>query len=115
MHRHFLFFSVLSAGALSREITFPPVAGSVQDYTGLPNQQALLNTADDGDEHAPLDGALDLTGSKFGGLTTYANIPYVHCLSDGEVEKFDIAVLGAPFDTVRINRHCLEQRGEILC
>lgn len=33
---------------------------------------------------------------------TYANLPYVHCLApEGqEVEPFDIALLGAPFDTV---------------
>lgn len=42
------------------------------------------------------------TGSAFAGLTTYANLPYVHCLAgdDEEVEKYDIAILGAPFDTV---------------
>jgi hypothetical protein len=39
---------------------------------------------------------------RFAGLNTYANLPYVHCLARGseEVEKFDIAILGAPFDTV---------------
>lgn len=33
---------------------------------------------------------------------TYANLPYVHCLApEGEeVEGYDIAVVGAPFDTV---------------
>jgi len=49
------------------------------------------------------DHVIDIaTGRKFFGLTTFANLPYVHCLApDGEeVEKFDIAVLGAPFDTV---------------
>ncbi|KAI8631043.1 arginase [Xylariaceae sp. FL1651] len=40
-------------------------------------------------------------GSQFNGLTTYANIPYVNCFSDAAAEgnKFDIAILGAPFDT----------------
>lgn len=44
----------------------------------------------------------DITQAKFEGLATYANLPYVHCLApEGEeVEKFDIAILGAPFDTV---------------
>ncbi|KAJ4395492.1 hypothetical protein N0V91_010804 [Didymella pomorum] len=43
----------------------------------------------------------DIHQAKFGGLSTYANLPYVHCLAaDSEdVEKFDIAILGAPFDT----------------
>jgi len=51
----------------------------------------------------PLNLAKD---SAFMGLMTYANIPYVHCLADeagGEEykgERYDIAVLGAPFDTV---------------
>lgn len=39
----------------------------------------------------------------FSGLTTYAGIPYVNCLSSSEepVDNYDIAILGAPFDTVR--------------
>lgn len=69
----------------------------------------------------------DISQTKFAGLTTFANLPYVHCLAadddeddeeedEGEeedkkkrkkkksvgVEKFDIAILGAPFDTVSI-------------
>lgn len=68
----------------------------------------------------------DISQAKFAGLTTFANLPYVHCLAadddeeedeeeddDGKkekrkkkksvgVEKFDIAILGAPFDTVSI-------------
>lgn len=39
----------------------------------------------------------------FAGLTTFGNLPYVYCLADTRneaVEKFDIAILGAPFDTV---------------
>lgn len=74
----------------------------------------------------------DISQTKFAGLTTFANLPYVHCLAaddeeeeeegeedddDGKknkkekrekkksvgVEKFDIAILGAPFDTVSIS------------
>lgn len=68
----------------------------------------------------------DISQTKFAGLTTFANLPYVHCLAadedeeeeedDGKknkkekrkkkksvgVEKFDIAILGAPFDTVSL-------------
>lgn len=43
------------------------------------------------------------TGSEFFGLGTFANLPYVNCLSsndDGE-GRYDIAIMGAPFDTVR--------------
>lgn len=42
------------------------------------------------------------TGSQFFGLGTFANLPYVNCLSpneDGE-GRYDIAIMGAPFDTV---------------
>lgn len=43
-----------------------------------------------------------VTDSQFSGLTTFANLPYVNCFSDKEAEgkKYDIAILGAPFDTV---------------
>ena len=74
-------FTVLCA---ARDITFPPIAG-------VTPQQAFLQ------EDVDIS-----TGSAFAGLTTYANLPYVHCLAD-EKEKlqlYDIAVLGAPFDTV---------------
>ncbi|KAJ8111295.1 hypothetical protein ONZ43_g5655 [Nemania bipapillata] len=54
----------------------------------------------------PLGGLTDddidiVSGSQFNGLTTYARVPYVNCLSDDEAEgsKYDIAFLGAPFDT----------------
>ncbi|GAW21242.1 hypothetical protein ANO14919_107600 [Xylariales sp. No.14919] len=42
-----------------------------------------------------------LYGSQFSGLNTYARIPYVNCFSDDEAKgtKYDIAILGAPFDT----------------
>ncbi|KAK8009002.1 proclavaminate amidinohydrolase [Apiospora marii] len=53
--------------------------------------------------HRPDDDDVDIvSGSQFNGLRTYANLPYVNCLSDAEAEKdakYDIAVLGAPFDT----------------
>ena len=43
------------------------------------------------------------TGSQFHGLKTFANLPYVNCFLDQEAaaKKYDIAILGAPFDTVR--------------
>lgn len=60
-----------------------------------------------GHDQIPLyDSAIDVSGGKFRGLNTYANLPYVHCLSAGkgnEVEEYDIAILGAPFDTVSNN------------
>lgn len=80
-------FSVLVASLTSaREISFPPVSG----YTT--SDQVVLGGNYD----------LDISQVKFAGLNTYANLPYVHCLAkEGEeVERFDIAILGAPFDTV---------------
>jgi agmatinase len=82
-----LSLSVLIAAfaiADAREIRFPSLSGFSSD-------QAVMGII-----------SPDITQAKFGGLATYANLPYVHCLApEGEeVEKFDIAVLGAPFDTV---------------
>lgn len=48
------------------------------------------------------DDDIDIvTGSQFHGLKTFANLPYVNALSDEEARdsKYDIAVVGAPFDT----------------
>lgn len=77
------------ATVVAREISFPPLSGYSPD-------QAVMGFM-----------SPDITQAKFAGLTTYANLPYVHCLArEGEeVEKFDIAILGAPFDTVS-NRQC---------
>ncbi|KAF2645865.1 Arginase/deacetylase [Massarina eburnea CBS 473.64] len=77
--------AILSFLALAhaREITFPPTSGFAQ--------QAVFGSS-----------AIDITtGSAFAGLTTYANVPYVHCLAgeNEEIEGYDIAILGAPFDT----------------
>lgn len=82
------FFPALSH---AREIVFPSVAGYTTDQTVLGGYNDF-----------------DVSQGKFAGLTTYANLPYVHCLApDGEkVEKFDIAILGAPFDTVSGISHC---------
>ena len=80
----FITFAALSN---AREIVFPPTSGYTTD-------QVVLSGYNDP----------DISQAKFAGLNTYANLPYVHCLAgEGEeVEKFDIAVLGAPFDTVSI-------------
>ncbi|GAP85370.2 putative arginase family protein [Rosellinia necatrix] len=48
------------------------------------------------------DDSVDISyNSGISGLTTYANIPYVSCFTDDAPEgtKYDIAILGAPFDT----------------
>src|SRR5436190_23817709 len=40
------------------------------------------------------------TTSPFSGLTTFANLPYVNCFAENAEDSYDIALLGAPFDTV---------------
>ncbi|KAL4764673.1 agmatinase [Aspergillus foveolatus] len=72
--------------ALAREITFPPIAAIQSD-------QFILGQ---------LEKNIDIvSGSQFSGLTTFAHIPYVNCFIDSEAEStsYDIAILGAPFDT----------------
>jgi agmatinase len=72
--------------AAAREIVFPPAIDISSQDTLLSNTPGLPGTT-----------------NAFAGLTTFANLPYVHCLADApdsDVEKFDIAFLGAPFDTV---------------
>lgn len=90
MGRHIGTFLALAALLEAREIVFPPTSGF--QYP-LGNNLGTLEYETD-----------DIASSKYNGLMTYANLPYVHCLanttlSGEDVEKYDIAVLGAPFDT----------------
>jgi len=108
MLTHLVLLSNVLACAAAREVR----PSSDTGYTNEPAQQAPLvsdlGLAPQRDVHEPgPDDPLNLAkDSAFMGLMTYANIPYVHCLADeasGEEykgEKYDIAVLGAPFDTV---------------
>ncbi|KAI6844246.1 Arginase/deacetylase [Hortaea werneckii] len=78
--------SVLAACSSARDITFPPAYGV----------QAPFGSAGQHDDFAELD--------VFGGpsgLMSYANLPYVQCLAsdDQDVDRYDIAIVGAPFDT----------------
>lgn len=69
---------------LGRDIVFPPLAVSREP-------QAVL-------AHAA--GDVTQEWSRYRGLTTFANLPWIHCLAEKEdVSKYDIAFLGAPFDT----------------
>lgn len=73
----------------------PAEADQQLNYHFTPTQDPLLpNTHHD---------KLFAEDAPFLGLSTYANLPYVHCLSmEREVERYDIAILGAPFDTVSV-------------
>jgi agmatinase len=81
-----------SAG-FARDIIFPPVAAVHA------NDQAVLSIGRDSFAEF----------NKFAGLSTYANLPFVQCLAETDVEvagveKYDIAILGAPFDTAATAR-----------
>ncbi|KAL4951425.1 arginase family-domain-containing protein [Aspergillus filifer] len=71
--------------ANARDIVFPPLAATeyTQHLLGQPKEVDII------------------TGSQFNGLTTFAHIPYVNCFVDSEAAsaRYDIAILGAPFDT----------------
>ncbi|KAA8647772.1 agmatinase [Aspergillus tanneri] len=86
MHKFTLILSYITC-ILAREIVFPPVAA----IRGPSDQLPLAG-------HDPVDIS---TGSQFSGLTTFAHIPYVNCFVDEQAESqaYDIAILGAPFDT----------------
>ena len=80
---------LLQSCAYCREVAFPPLA-AVHDSNHATTYQSPITTEKD----------VLLQLGKFAGLTTFANLPWVHCLSaEPHVEKFDIAFLGAPFDT----------------
>lgn len=81
-------FFLFVAASTARDIVFPPVAG-----VAGPSRQWPIG----------LEEKVDIvSGSQFSGLTTFAHMPYVNCFVDSEAEKdsYDIAFLGAPFDTV---------------
>lgn len=84
LSRTCLSLGVLHTTASARNLNVP-------FFSGYQSQQAIGT-----------DGEIDLGPTNFLGLTTYANLAYVHCLApeDENVETYDIAILGAPFDTV---------------
>lgn len=85
-----LFSLLLLAGASAgRDIRFPPVAGCQAPFAVHDTELADY-------------GHIDVSSANFAGLTTFANLPYSHCLSKDAAEAgvYDIAILGAPFDTV---------------
>lgn len=87
---------VFSLAGLSqaREIVFPPVSGIDRVSGQAPIKFDISEGADDDD--------IDLTTDAMGGLTSFGHLPYVPCFAaktDEETAKYDIAVLGAPFDT----------------
>jgi hypothetical protein len=76
-----------------RDVVFPPVL-SLRDQLPIKAQS--------GHPIGGFGNVMDeLIAAPFEGLTTFAHLPYLHCLSPNSAsEPFDIAILGAPFDTV---------------
>ncbi|RPA95522.1 Arginase/deacetylase [Choiromyces venosus 120613-1] len=68
-------------------------SGSLQEHLSVqgPHRERLWYNVLPGDGGTQAD-------SVFSGISTFGRIPYFPCLSSDE-EKFDIAFLGAPFDT----------------
>ncbi|KIW01646.1 agmatinase [Verruconis gallopava] len=87
----YLILAAFSAATAAREIVFPPSIPQVP-FGALSND--------------PISAFTEVPPAV-AGLTTFANIPHVFCLADAAneaVEKFDIAFLGAPFDTATTGR-----------
>lgn len=84
----------LVASTCAREIVFPPVVGrhDIRFYKQDTLEPYPLADNDD----------VPLETDAVGGLASFAHLPYVPCFSpatDDDITKYDIAVLGAPFDT----------------
>ena len=83
----------LALTVLAREIVFPPLSAIGADKN---SPSAYIQG---------FEKDLLFEDREFEGLSTFANLPYVHCTSAStKVESYDIAFLGAPFDTVKSNR-----------
>lgn len=84
-----ILLSLVSLGD-GRDIVFPPVLG----IDRLPGQVPIRPQTEGDDD-------IDLATDAVGGLTSFAHLPYVPCFDSkaDEIARYDIAVLGAPFDT----------------
>lgn len=55
------------------------------------------------DDLSPIEPNFDEIFTAFAGISTFAHLPLVNCLhpvyAEEVKEKFDIAIVGAPFDT----------------
>jgi agmatinase len=90
------FLCLLASCGRAREVVFPPISPlQLNSHDHGAQYQASFSSGDD-----PTIGS-----TKYAGLSTFANLPWVHCLSpDDKVESYDIAFLGAPFDTATTGR-----------
>lgn len=92
-YRPLLLPALLGLGSLPSTTSawqMPDNGPGLHEYLQRPMQPGL--------QHEDVD---IISGSQFSGLKTYANLPYLNCVSDDEAKDkpYDIAILGAPFDT----------------
>ena len=75
----------------------------VEYAQGLAAPEQLRFWADDNKDDGKDDDALTTLPFNFAGLNTFAKLPYADCFTKDEAEpgRYDIAILGAPHDTVR--------------
>ena len=91
--RHSTMFGFVILRAIFQILPYVTYAHSITipQLSGIETLQRPL-TDDDG---------IDITiGSDFSGLMTFANLPYVNCFKPSYMDPYDIAIIGAPFDTV---------------
>lgn len=85
---------LLPTNLVARDIIFPPVDPLQVNGFGHVHDPSQYRSPVGPDKDALLEF------EKYSGLSTFSNLPWVHCLSpEGHVEKYDVAFLGAPFDT----------------
>lgn len=84
------FLFIFLPAIFAREIIFPPIS-AIQS-----RGQSILS---------PERKDVLAESLRYAGLSTYANLPWAHCLSEEkDIERYDIAILGAPFDTATTAR-----------
>lgn len=84
--------SMITSLLFAQSLTSNRVFSAAFSASAFEPLQSVLHDA----EHDIID---IITGSDFHGLTTFANLPYSNCFKE-RGESVDIAILGAPFDTV---------------
>lgn len=102
----FLTSCLVTSGTITtaREIIFPPVVDHTEtfSYPRPYDGQAPIQSSPTSSYDAHPDEDISLETDAIGGLPSFAHLPYVPCFSaleDDQIDRYDIAILGAPFDT----------------
>lgn len=109
-HRSFFYYVTMVSKVLLSLGLIAAAANSVLghpmqsygDHDLRPQQQqvisALSENSNSGDPGAPEGDGGKTADAVFAGIPTFAHLPYEQCWSNSSVQ-FDIAFIGAPFDT----------------